>query len=201
MMRNDTIGDCTCAAAGHLIQCWSTNAGAPTVPTDDQVVVAYSAITGYDPATGTNDNGAAELDVLNYWRHTGIAGNKLSSYVAVDPTRPQEVCDAIWLFGGVYLGLEMPESAEQQTAAGRPWTTVWYSPIIGGQAVPAVGYDPQYLKVITWGQVQLVGWEFLARRCDEAYALLNSDWISSRGTSPSGFDLKTLESDLASLRN
>ena len=27
MGNNDTIGDCTCAAAGHLIECWTANAG------------------------------------------------------------------------------------------------------------------------------------------------------------------------------
>jgi hypothetical protein len=77
MMDNDQIGDCTCAAAGHLIMEWTANAGKKMVtPTDKQIVAAYSAITGYNPATGANDNGANEIDVLNYWRQTGIAGHK-----------------------------------------------------------------------------------------------------------------------------
>ena len=71
-MGNDKIGDCTCAAAGHLIMEW-TSLAQPKMftPTDPQIVAAYSAITGYNPKTGANDNGAAELDVLNYWRKTG----------------------------------------------------------------------------------------------------------------------------------
>ncbi len=65
MMENQDIGDCTCAAAGHLIMEWTANAGKKMVtPTDKQIVDAYSAITGYNPQTGANDNGAVELDVL-----------------------------------------------------------------------------------------------------------------------------------------
>lgn len=75
MMDNDQIGDCTCAAAGHLIMEWTANSGQKmATPTDQQIVAAYSAITGYNPVTGANDNGAIEVDVLNYWRQTGIAG-------------------------------------------------------------------------------------------------------------------------------
>ncbi len=198
MMLNDRIGDCTCAAAGHLIQCWTANAAErATVPTDDEVVTAYSAVAHYDPATGANDNGAVELDVLNFWRQIGIAGNRLAAYTAVDPTNADHIRQAIWLFGGLYLGLVLPQSAEQQTVSGKPWISVWYSPIVGGHAVPAVGYDDQYVNVVTWGQVQLVAWEFLTRHCEEAYALVDQDWIRRAGTSPSGFDMASLEADLA----
>lgn len=66
MMDNDQIGDCTCAAAGHLMMEWTSRAKPKMfTPSDKQVVAAYSAITGYNPKTGANDNGAVELDVLN----------------------------------------------------------------------------------------------------------------------------------------
>lgn len=62
-MEDDQIGDCTCAAAGRLIMEWTANAGKKViVPTDDQIV---AAVTGYNPKTGANDNGAVEIDVLN----------------------------------------------------------------------------------------------------------------------------------------
>ncbi|HEX4786746.1 MAG TPA: hypothetical protein VH350_20570, partial [Candidatus Sulfotelmatobacter sp.] len=39
MMDNDQIGDCTCAAAGHLIMEWTANAGKKmATPTDKQIV-------------------------------------------------------------------------------------------------------------------------------------------------------------------
>src|SRR4051812_30434661 len=57
MMQNDTIGDCTCAAAGHMIQCWTANVGNVIVPSNASIIAAYAAITGYNPTTGANDNG------------------------------------------------------------------------------------------------------------------------------------------------
>jgi hypothetical protein len=49
MMGNDKVGDCTCAAAGHLVMDWTANTGKEVVPSSQQIVAAYSAITGYNP--------------------------------------------------------------------------------------------------------------------------------------------------------
>jgi len=86
-MDNDQIGDCTCAAAATS----SWNGPRPpslkmATPTDKQIVAAYSAITGYNPTTGANDNGAQEIDVLNYWRQQGIGGHKIQAYIALEPS-------------------------------------------------------------------------------------------------------------------
>jgi hypothetical protein len=86
MMDNAQIGDCTCAAAGHLMMEWTANAQSKIfTPSDAQIIAAYSAITGYNPKTGANDNGAQEVDVLNYWRQTGIAGHKIQAFMALEP--------------------------------------------------------------------------------------------------------------------
>jgi len=96
MMDNDQIGDCTCAAAGHLIIEWTANAKKKMVtPTDKQIVAAYSAITGYNPVTGANDNGANEVDVLNYWRQTGIAKHKIGAYVSLEPANHNHIMNSV----------------------------------------------------------------------------------------------------------
>src|SRR5258708_38970007 len=95
MMDNDQIGDCTCAAAGHLLMEWTASAqGKMYTPSDAQIVAAYSAITGYNPKTGANDNGAQELDVLNYWRQQGIAEHKTHGYMALAAANHPYVVDA-----------------------------------------------------------------------------------------------------------
>src|SRR5437588_3886705 len=40
MMKNDTIGDCTCAAAGHLIEERTSNVGQEFEPSDDDINAA-----------------------------------------------------------------------------------------------------------------------------------------------------------------
>src|SRR5260370_19964787 len=113
MMDNDQIGDCTCAAAGHLIMEWTANAGKKMVtPSDKQIVAAYSAITGYNPTTGANDNGAVGIDVLNFWRQSRIAGHKIAAYMALEPTNHNHIMDSVFIFEGCYIGLQLPNSAQ-----------------------------------------------------------------------------------------
>src|SRR5271165_6633587 len=61
---NLTVGDCTCAALGHAVQAWTTYGEGETVTLPQPVIIdLYEAVSGYDPVTGANDNGAVEQDV------------------------------------------------------------------------------------------------------------------------------------------
>ena len=149
MMDNDQLGDCTCAAAGHLIMEWTANAGKKMVtPSDKQIVAAYSAITGYNPVTGANDNGAVEIDVLNYWRQSGIAAHKIGAYVALEPSNHNHIMDSVYIFEGCYIGMQLPISAQAQVQNHQPWSVPPGGPTgdgkpgsWGGHAVPVVAYD------------------------------------------------------------
>jgi hypothetical protein len=199
MMKNDTIGDCTCAAAGHLIEEWTSNVGQEVVPSDDAIVAAYSAITGYDPQTGNNDNGAVELDVLNYWRKTGIADRKIDAYVALEPSNHDHIRAAVYIFGGCYIGLALPITAQTQ----RVWSVPPGGPqgdgapgSWGEHAVPVVAYDALGLTVVTWGALKQMTWSFWETYCDEAYAILSEDFVDVNKIAANGIDLPTLMADL-----
>ena len=208
MMDNDQIGDCTCAAAGHLLMEWTANAGKKMfTPTDKQIVAAYSAITGYNPVTGANDNGANEIDVLNYWRQTGIAGHKIGAYAATEPSNHTYIMDAVYVFEGCYIGLQLPISAQAQTQNHQPWsvppggTTGDGKPgSWGGHAVPVVAYDARSLTVVTWGALQVMTWSFWDAYCDEGYAIISNDYLNGKKKSPQGFNLQQLQADLADLK-
>ncbi len=198
MYDNDTIRDCACAAAGHLIQEWTANAGALQTPTDQQIIQAYEAITGYTPGDPSTDKGAVEIDVLNFWRNKGIAGRQIMSYVALEPRNHEHVKDAVALFGAAYIGVLLPLSAQNQTVwsvppggpTGQGAPGSW-----GGHAVPVVAYDPRTLTVVTWGRLLKMTWQFWDTYCDEAYAILSRDFLNKKG-SPEGFNLDQLERDL-----
>jgi len=209
-MKNDVIGDCTCAAAGHMEEVWAWNStSAPDLTvSDDQVISAYSAVTGYDPKTGANDNGAVETDVLNYWMNTGIAGNKIDAYARVQVTNVTAVKQAIAMFGGAYLGIELPLSAQIQIEWDTP-KRGWFKRLFhagsddtpgswGGHAVPVVGYDENGLTCITWGETKRLTWAFFEKYCDECYAIVSPQWFKD-GRDPDGLDLETLKSDLKGL--
>jgi hypothetical protein len=211
LMDNDQIGDCTCAAAGHLIMEWTASAQSKMVtPPDQQIVAAYSAITGYNPTTGANDNGAQELDVLNYWRQQGIAGHRIQAFIALEPSNHTHVMDAVWIFSGCYIGLALPKSAQAQTSNKLTWSVPpqgtggdgapgsW-----GGHAVPVVAYDSRSLTVVTWGALQTMTWGFWAAYCDEAYAVLSPDYLKQKAgktVAPNGFNIQQLQEDLANLK-
>jgi hypothetical protein len=205
MMLNDKIGCCTCAAAGHLIEAWTqADAGAEVTISDQEVLSAYEAVGGYNPADPTTDGGAVELDVLNYWRQNGIGGHKITAFGSVNPALMRNVKTAIYLLGGLYIGVSLPLGAQGQNGA---WTTNglagddavrggW-----GGHAVPIVGYSTQpdgsvLFNVVTWGQAWTMTQAFMATYCDEAYGILSPDWLGTDGKAPVGFDLATLQSDL-----
>jgi len=208
MMDNDQLGDCTCAAAGHLLMEWTANAGKKMfTPTDKQIVAAYSAITGYNPTTGANDNGAVEIDVLNYWRQSGIAGHKIGAYVALEPANHNHVMDSVYIFGGCYIGMQLPISAQSQVQNHQPWSVPpggltgdgmpgsW-----GGDAVPVVAYDVRGVTVVTWGALQVMTWSFWEAYCDESYAILSNDYLTGKKTTPQGFSMQQLQADLADLK-
>lgn len=196
MFANDRLGDCTCAGAAHMIMEWSANASTEFVPSDQDVIKAYSAVSGYDPATGANDDGAYETDVLNYWRKTGIANHKIDAYVACEPRNHSHIKAAVYLFGGCYLGLALPLSAQNQDI----WSVTrgpdsepgsW-----GGHAVPCIAFDAHYIICVTWGQLKKMSWAFFDRYTDESYAILSQDFISN-GIAPNSIDWKSLQQDLS----
>jgi hypothetical protein len=203
MMKNDVLGDCTCAAAGHIIQVWTANAaGKESTISDEQVVTAYERITGYNPSDPSSDQGAIELDVLNYWRRQGIGAHKIQAYAALEPKNHNHVRAALDLFGGVYIGLALPVSAQDQ----RVWSVPSTGPngtgapgSWGGHAVVIEAYNQHYLTCITWGQKKKMTWGFWDEYCDEGYAILSPDWVNAKKPSPEHFDLASLQADLKSV--
>ena len=205
MMLNDNLGDCTCACAGHMVEQWTTYTGTPVTPSDQDVLTAYEAVGHYNPNDPSTDQGAVILDVLNYWRQTGIASHQIMAYAALEPKNHNEVKDSILLFGNCYIGVQLPLSAQNQavwavppggpTGQGAPGS--W-----GGHAIPIVAYDVRGLTVVTWGALKRMSWSFLDTYCDEAYAVLSQDWISTvTELSPGDFDLAALQADLSQIAN
>jgi hypothetical protein len=202
MFKNDSIGDCTCAAIAHSLMVWTANASNVVVPSDADVLATYSAITGYDPSDPSTDRGAVEVDCLKYWRATGIAGHKIDAWADVDPTNFEHVKWALSMFGNGYIGLGLPLTAQNQV--GTLWTVdnsggpngqpgSW-----GGHAVNIVAYDPDGLTCVTWGAKQKMTWDFFKAYCDEYHAPLSKDWMAGN-TSPAALDWATLEADLTAV--
>jgi hypothetical protein len=197
MYMNDSIGDCTCAALAHALEAWTAYAQGITLelqPSD--VLNLYEAVSGYNPATGQNDNGAVEQKVLQYVQQYGIGGHKIRAFAQVNHQDLNEMKQALDIFGSVYLGFQVPQSAEQQFGAGQPWTVIPGSPTVGGHAIDLQKWDADYMYPVTWGRLQPMTTDFWLTYGDEAWAIITDDWLDSHtGLSPTGLNLNGLLSE------
>jgi hypothetical protein len=202
MFGNDTVGDCTCADVGHATLYWNKEAGKDVSISTENVLALYSAVTGYNGNPDT-DNGANIADVAKYHQKVGLSDesgvhHKIAAYMAVTPGNIEEIRQCIFLFGACSIGWELPESAQYQFQEGQPWSVIEFSPIEGGHDTLAVGYDADYLYVITWGEVQKVEWAFVSKYMDEGIVKLSEEMLEN-GKSLEGFDAVQLEKDINNL--
>jgi hypothetical protein len=198
MMLNDKLGCCTIAAAAHAVQVWSANVSSEATVPDAQIQQYYEQWNGYSPNDPKTDCGGFELNVLTKWQKGGFATHKLVAFADPAFANLAQIRQAINLFGGVYIGVALPISAQTQdvwdvvpnggaNAASGSW---------GGHAVFVPKYDAAGFTCITWGELKTMTVAFWSAYVDEAHALLSHDWIARKG-SPSGFKLTALKDDLS----
>lgn len=204
MYCNDQIGCCTIAAQGHLIQSWGAASGFPDAGLSEREVIdAYAAISGYVPGHPETDRGAVMLDALNHWRKVGVGGHKIHAYVKIDAGSRTHLMSAINLFGGVYLGCQLPlASRDRELWVAAPFSSYngsWRAGTWGGHAVASPGYTASGIFIVTWGQLIHASWQWIIDYVDEAYAIIGPEWADEEKTSPGGFALNTLREDLAKI--
>lgn len=195
MMCNDQLGDCTIAGVFHATQIWklATTGIIPSYP-DATIISYYSLWDGYNPNNPATDQGGVALSVLKDWKSSivGLDGNPLTGFVSINPSHGLMIkCGIAW-FGGIYIGVDLPNTAQGQLiwdvtssgVDGQPGS--W-----GGHCVFVCDYDDYGVTCITWGQLQKMTWNFFNRYVDECYALLSADFLVA-GVNPIGLDVPTL---------
>ena len=189
---NDSLGNCTAAAAAHVETTFSAfGQKLRMVPSVADVIAFYSGSTGYVPGRPSTDQGGDMLTVQKYWQNVGLAGHKLAAYFAVDPSDFEEMRAALYLFGNLYIGFYLPQSAMDTVNQGG---TVWdvsrrNSQIIGGHAVAVHKIvKGGNITVSTWGQLQEMTPAFWLRYVDEPYSTVSQTWVKNNAT-PSGLDV------------
>lgn len=203
MYGNDQMGDCTFAAAANDIILKSVHTGKIFIPSIEAVIAGYSAVSGYNPATGLNDNGCAMTQVLEYLRTVGLDGHKIEGWIQIDHKdsfHRKAACD---LFGSTYLGVQVPNNMEDQFDANQPWEAVDNDGgIEGGHCILRTGYGSDgdnYVSWARWDQKASNAWS--AKYVDEEYIIVTQDWINqATKKTPGGLDLETLLSDLQMLK-
>lgn len=209
MYMNDTLGDCVIAGMAHVVGVLTSNAGDPMIYSNDQIVQLYSAIGGYVPGDPSTDNGCDELTALNYWQQTGApaGSHKIAGYVSVDPSDPEEVRTALWLFENLFFGLELPDAWINPfpSASGFIWGVAGAADPNNGHCVIGCGYTQGGVTIDTWGLAGVMTNAAIAQYCAEEnggalYSVLSSDAILAAHTkAPNGFDWTQLQADFQAI--
>jgi len=206
MLGNDTVGDCAIAGPYHILELLNAEV-CKTVPVSTSTALnTYSAITGYNPDDPSTDQGGDMTQVAQYWQETGFDDDnnnvhRIVTFAALEPGDLDQLAAATYCLGGaVGIGVNLPESAQDQFDDGKPWS-VTSSPIEGGHFVPVVGRAPDAnYQIVTWGALAEMEPAFYTAHEMLALAYLSREFLDARGLSPEHFDYDQLAADLADLQ-
>lgn len=204
------LGDCVAAGMLHAAQLHMANAWASSwQPSDQQAVDVYSAISGYDPATGQPDNGADPNKAFSWWTQTGmdlgLQARNVVLPLVLDVANTEHLSLATELLGFVGLCLNLPASMEDAdndvmdvppsgvaSAAGMPGG-------MGAHFVVSGRYAGGARYVISWGHEWEITPAFLAAYGIGAYSGFSPAWVDDMGISPEGISRAALMQDLQRL--
>ena len=177
MYCNDIIGCCAIAGSIEEIRLANALRGVTVNFTDKTTVENYTAITEYQMGPeigGFNPDGSAienpqapqndtdqgtDIHALYVYRKTtgfvDADGNrhKIIGYAGLTPGNWDELLIALSIFQMVGIGINVPDYAEQQFAAGKPWDVVPSDTNnVGGHYIPVVDApSATEVGVFTWG--------------------------------------------------
>jgi hypothetical protein len=195
MALNDTYGDCTIAGVIHMLQLAYAEIGEDFEYPGDEAVK-----TEYFKLTGGADTGLVEHDVLKTWMTDGLFGTKISAYAPVNIKNRDEMAAAIYLFGSVYLGVEMPPDAETQFEHHEPWHVPLHAEEpTGGHCVVATGCNRFGIDIITWGATESMTWNWWEKYGSEAWVVIPEAFIELDHGPVWNIDVLTLQEDLQNL--
>lgn len=193
-LGNFTHGDCVIASGMHMVMNYKKASTGIDVPfTDEGAIKTYHQVNHTQEDRGTN-----MLTFLKYWHKHGIKDengelHKCGPYAYINPKKTDHIKVAIYLFGGVKIGINLPDYYEEQFRAGKPWS-VKPGPVnfVGGHDVPALAKYNKNFTCITWAKEQEIEPDFIYSFCDECYVIISPDYFNGKKQTPEGYDLAAL---------
>lgn len=210
---NSDFGDCVCGSAGNsvaaavgvLVRAFgpATPGTGDPVPTSDEVIAQYKALTGCVTAGDANDTGLVISAFLKEWATAPglFGGNIIGGFAPVAVASVPEIKQAIAAYGFVQVGVSLPQSAEDQVNAAPTgtmpiWKYVGDAPI-GGHCILFVGYDATYFYAYSWGMIIAVEMAWYQRYVAEIWAVIPQAFVEA-GKGPE-VNLAELQADIGSL--
>lgn len=205
MLGNDEYGDCFPAGQGHAVMLETAEGGHRVSVTTPETLDDYFAMNGVPAGQpgSSSDQGTDPRVGLEYHRTVGMRAtptsrHKLAAWTSLEVGNLTELAEATYLGGAAGVGLNLPESAQDQFQSGY-WRVVPGSPIEGGHWIIIVGRWNGYYEGITWGGRIHITPQFLTKYMSFGAAMFSPEVIGGNGKSPEGFDYQQLQADLGQL--
>ena len=205
VLANDQFGCCVESGAAHETMLLKADAGyAPPLFSNSVILKDYQDCgSGYKIGDNSTDQGTDVQQYAAYRQKVGILDasgqrHKIDIYAALRVGDISQLALAVYLFGCVGIGVQLPNSAIDQFQLFEPWSVVSDSGTAGGHYIPVIGRNSIGSWIcITWGRLQAVTPTFLSQYMDEGMAFLSLERLSAKNLSPQGFDLTGLRNDYA----
>jgi hypothetical protein len=141
----------------------------------------------FNPVTGAGDGGMIIQDFLAARAKAG----DILAFAAVDLSDEEEVREAVYLFLGLILGVNL-ETAQQSQMSGNPPTWDYSaSGEWGGHCILVPAFEDDMEDCITWAERVRMTQAFLANQRDEAWVVITQDHVM-HPTFRDGIDLDAL---------
>lgn len=195
MYANNQYGDCTIAGLANHARIQAAVDGRPLPEFTDQEIVEF-----YFKLSGGKDTGLIETDVLDHVVKHGFPNDgryKFIGRATIDHTDWDALQMASYLFGGVYLGVGLPERAQSmgehwsvqgdgKTGPDAPWSWGGHCMVMSGHDLtPSPADKPGQavgnVSLATWGSVVYATKHWLSVYTDEAYVLLDESHLLMPG--------------------
>jgi hypothetical protein len=211
-LGNDVAGCCVEAMAGHAVQQFASYADRVVVPTAAESLALYSEITGYDPTNPASDQGTVVLGpggLIQHWLTKGVVfGGQRTFATGFAQVRVDDMTmlrQAVHFFGGVGLGLDLPDSVIEDADVPYMWDDA-AGPTAGGHEVWLCGYDTSasgeaYWDFVSWGERYRMSEAFLLATAREAVCVYDPDSLNARGLNADDFDATQLFAAMAAIKD
>lgn len=200
MDLNDQLGDCGITGMDHYQMSESQyGSGSSTSWGDSTCLQLYEQLGGYVQGDPSTDNGTVLQDNLNFWRNNAINGSKILAFGALRSWNWRQRLHALHAFGPGYIGMSLPQSAEQQFPGD--WTLVPGSPPAGGHCVTIAAelMSTDDIRLTTWGAVVKASRAFFMATVSEYWVIITEAGIERNGVNQYGWDVTGMNEALAAL--
>ena len=185
---NDLYGDCMMAAAEHGDSTFSGNVGTESTFDPSLTVSSYLKLSG-------GDNGLNSGQIISAWEQglPGVPAARIMDALNIDTTNTILMQNAIYLFGGVFFTLDVPDDWYNYFTTGYVWDAPAKADGNNGHGVWLNGVNTSSnYHMETWGSYVWITPAGVPDCDPGGFVVFSRRWFNANGIAPNGLSYSQL---------